>query len=64
MSPLFVLLHHGPSSHFFGSLAVPAALLRAFLDVLVLKLFLASDTSDVFFRRLLPLSSPTSQAIL
>jgi hypothetical protein len=51
VTPLFVLLQDGSSGHFLGSLAVPAAFLGAFLDVLILTLFFASDSADVFFRR-------------
>ncbi len=44
----FVLLHNGPSGHFLGPLTVAPRLLSAFLDVLVLALLFAADSSQMF----------------
>jgi hypothetical protein len=46
---LLVLLHYGAGSNLFGTLAIPAALLRGFLDVFVFSLLLRTYTSQVLF---------------
>lgn len=54
---LFVLLHYGAGSNFLGTLAVPAALLRSFLDVFVLSLLFRTYTLHVLFSWHIVLSS-------
>jgi len=55
-----MLFQHGPSGHFFGSLAVAAGPLSALLDVLVLALLLAANAVQVLPPGLDP--SPVSMA--
>jgi hypothetical protein len=47
MPAFLVLLHHRPSGDLLGPLSVAARLLRRFLDVLVLALFLPTDTLEM-----------------
>src|ERR1039458_7037526 len=46
---LVVLLHYASGGIIFGTLAIPAALLRGFLDVFVFSLLLRTYTSQVLF---------------
>ena len=63
-----VLLEHCPSRHFFGSATVASRTLSAFLDVLVLALFLRVYSAKVLFDWhrilshvfMLPLSAPST----
>jgi hypothetical protein len=49
MALFFMLLEHGSGRHFFGSVTVAPRALSAFLDVLVLALFLLAHAAQVLF---------------
>jgi hypothetical protein len=55
VSLLPVMLQNGPSGHFLGPLAVPARLLRTFLNVFVFPLLFVANTAKMFARWHLPL---------
>jgi hypothetical protein len=48
VSFLSVALHHGPCSHFLGASPIASGALGRLLDVLVLTLFLGTDTAQMF----------------